>query len=52
MKQSESDLQKALAESKKKRMDKGKGKVVESSEAVEVEQMEQVHQENHTTMKV
>ncbi|XP_019239330.1 PREDICTED: uncharacterized protein LOC109219347 [Nicotiana attenuata] len=34
-------LKKALAESKKKRMDKGKGKVAESSEAVEVEEMEQ-----------
>ncbi|XP_070025636.1 uncharacterized protein [Nicotiana sylvestris] len=41
VKQSESDLQKALAESKKKRMAKGKGKVVESSEAADIEEMEQ-----------
>nr|XP_016508966.1 PREDICTED: protein enabled homolog [Nicotiana tabacum] len=52
VKQSESDLQKALAESKKKRMDKGKGKVAESSEAVDVEEVEQVHQEDHTTKEV
>nr|XP_016490428.1 PREDICTED: protein ENL-like [Nicotiana tabacum] len=51
VKQSESDLQKALAESKKKRMDKGKGKVVESSEAVKVEEMEQVHQEKVTIVE-
>ncbi|XP_070020893.1 protein gar2-like [Nicotiana sylvestris] len=41
VKQSESDLQKALAKSKKKRMAKGKGKVAESSEAIDIEQMEQ-----------
>ncbi|XP_070008280.1 uncharacterized protein [Nicotiana sylvestris] len=52
VKQSESDLQKALAESKKKRMDKGKGKVEESSKVVDVKEMEQVHQEDHTTMEV
>ncbi|XP_070015441.1 uncharacterized protein [Nicotiana sylvestris] len=52
VKQSESELQKSLAESKKKRMDKGKGKVAESSEAVDVEEMEQVYQEEHTTMEV
>ncbi|XP_070009047.1 DNA polymerase delta subunit 3-like [Nicotiana sylvestris] len=52
VKQSESDLQKALAESKKKKMAKGKGKVVESSEAVEVEEMEQVHQEEVPTVEV
>ncbi|XP_070017313.1 uncharacterized protein [Nicotiana sylvestris] len=40
-KQSESDLQKALAESKKKKLAKGKGKVTESSEDVEVDKMEQ-----------
>ncbi|XP_070018110.1 uncharacterized protein [Nicotiana sylvestris] len=39
VKQSESDLQKALDESKKKSMDKGKGKVAESSKAVDVEEM-------------
>nr|XP_016473228.1 PREDICTED: protein ENL-like [Nicotiana tabacum] len=43
VKQSESDLQKALATSKKKKLAKGKEKVIESSEAVEVEEMEQVH---------
>ncbi|XP_070025461.1 secreted RxLR effector protein 161-like [Nicotiana sylvestris] len=37
VKQSESDLQKTLAESKKKKLAKGKGKVTESSEVVEVE---------------
>ncbi|XP_070011195.1 uncharacterized protein [Nicotiana sylvestris] len=52
VKQSESELQKSLAESKKKRMDKGKTKVVEPSEAVDVEEMEQVHQEEHTTVEV
>ncbi|XP_019256348.1 PREDICTED: ena/VASP-like protein [Nicotiana attenuata] len=51
VKQSESDLQKALAESKKKRMAKGKGKVAESSEVVEVEEMEQVHQEEVPTVE-
>ncbi|XP_070014923.1 uncharacterized protein [Nicotiana sylvestris] len=52
LKKSESDLQKALVERKKKRMNKGKGKVAESSEAVDVEDMEQVHQEKVTTMEV
>ncbi|XP_019251078.1 PREDICTED: uncharacterized protein LOC109229995 [Nicotiana attenuata] len=51
VKQSESELQKALAESKKKRMDKGKAKVAEPSEAVNVEEMEQVHHEEHTTVE-
>ncbi|XP_019259246.1 PREDICTED: uncharacterized protein LOC109237394 [Nicotiana attenuata] len=51
VKHSESDLQKALAESKKKRMAKGKGKVAESSEAVEVEEMEQVHQKEVPTVE-
>nr|XP_016447544.1 PREDICTED: mediator of RNA polymerase II transcription subunit 1.1-like [Nicotiana tabacum] len=41
VRQSESDLQKALDESKKKRLTKGKGKVTESSEEVDVEEMEQ-----------
>ncbi|XP_070008501.1 actin cytoskeleton-regulatory complex protein PAN1-like [Nicotiana sylvestris] len=45
VKQSEVDLQRALKESKKKKMDKGKGKIAESSEAVEEEDMELVHQE-------
>nr|XP_016461793.1 PREDICTED: uncharacterized protein LOC107785080 [Nicotiana tabacum] len=39
-KQNDSDIQKALAESKKKKPAKGKGKVAESSEVVEVEEME------------
>ncbi|XP_070010257.1 uncharacterized protein [Nicotiana sylvestris] len=52
VKQSESDLQKALAESKKKRMAKGKGKVAESLEAVEVEEMEQVYREEVPTVEV
>nr|XP_009785529.1 PREDICTED: flocculation protein FLO11-like [Nicotiana sylvestris] len=39
VKRSESDLQKALAESKKKRIAKGKGKVAESSEAIDIEEM-------------
>ncbi|XP_070013208.1 uncharacterized protein [Nicotiana sylvestris] len=52
VKQSESELQKALAESKKKRMDKRKAKVVESSAAIDVEEIEQVHQEEHTTVEV
>nr|XP_009772000.1 PREDICTED: uncharacterized protein LOC104222470 [Nicotiana sylvestris] len=41
VRQSESDLQKALAESKKKRLAKAKRKITESSEDVEVEEMEQ-----------
>ncbi|XP_019259335.1 PREDICTED: uncharacterized protein LOC109237476 [Nicotiana attenuata] len=51
VKQSESELQKALAEVKKKRMDKGKAKVAEPSEAVDIEEMEQVHQEEHTAVE-
>ncbi|XP_070013000.1 uncharacterized protein [Nicotiana sylvestris] len=52
VKYSESALQKAMVESKKKRMDKEKGKVAEYSEAVEVEKIEQVHQEIVTTVEV
>ncbi|XP_070003092.1 uncharacterized protein [Nicotiana sylvestris] len=52
VKQSESDLQKALAESKKKMIAKGKGKVAESSEAVAIEEMKQVHQEEVTIVEV
>ncbi|XP_070010856.1 uncharacterized protein [Nicotiana sylvestris] len=52
VKQSEADLQKALEESKKKKKDKGNGKVVESSEAVEEEDMELVHQKRGTTVEV
>nr|XP_009774586.1 PREDICTED: protein ENL-like [Nicotiana sylvestris] len=52
VKQSESDLQKALAESKKKRVAKGKGNVAESSEDMEVEEMEQVHHEEVQIVEV
>ncbi|XP_070004899.1 uncharacterized protein [Nicotiana sylvestris] len=52
VKQSESDLQKAIAESKKKKLAKEKGKVTESSEDVEVEEMEQVHQEEVQPVEV
>ncbi|XP_070023403.1 uncharacterized protein [Nicotiana sylvestris] len=52
VKQSETDLQKALEESKKKKMEKGKRKVAESSEVVEEEEMELVHQERGTTVEV
>ncbi|XP_070028821.1 uncharacterized protein [Nicotiana sylvestris] len=45
VKQSEADLQKALEESTKRKKDKGKGKVAESSEAIEEEDIELVHQE-------
>ncbi|XP_019257888.1 PREDICTED: MICOS complex subunit mic60-like [Nicotiana attenuata] len=38
--------------SMKKRMDKGKTKVAEPSEAVDVEEIEQVHEEEHTTVEV
>nr|XP_009761376.1 PREDICTED: coiled-coil domain-containing protein 86-like [Nicotiana sylvestris] len=50
VKQSESDLQRALAESKKKML--AKGKVADSSEAVEVEEMEQVYQEEVQIVEV
>ncbi|XP_070005004.1 uncharacterized protein [Nicotiana sylvestris] len=52
VKRSESNLQKALAESKKKRMAKGKSKVAESSEAVDIEEMELIHQEKVTTVEI
>ncbi|XP_070015257.1 uncharacterized protein [Nicotiana sylvestris] len=52
VKQSESELQKALDESKKKMIDKGKAKVAETFEVVDVEEMELVHQEEHTTVEV
>ncbi|XP_070008031.1 uncharacterized protein [Nicotiana sylvestris] len=45
LKQNEEELQKAMAESNKKRMDKGKSKVAEPVEAVDVDEMEQVHQD-------
>ncbi|XP_070049968.1 uncharacterized protein [Nicotiana tomentosiformis] len=44
LKQSEKELQRALEESKKKRVDKGKEKVVEHVEAVELDEMDLVHQ--------
>nr|XP_016442932.1 PREDICTED: triadin-like [Nicotiana tabacum] len=52
VKQSEVDLQRALKESKKKKMDKGKGKIAEPSKAVEEEEMELVHQERGTLVEV
>ncbi|XP_070037194.1 uncharacterized protein [Nicotiana tomentosiformis] len=44
LKQSEEELQRALEESKKKRVDKGKEKVVEPVEDVELDEMDLVHQ--------
>ncbi|XP_070022893.1 uncharacterized protein [Nicotiana sylvestris] len=52
VKQSEADLQKDLEESKKRKMEKGNGKVTESSEVVEKEEMELVDQERGTTVEV
>ncbi|XP_070022752.1 protein pxr1-like [Nicotiana sylvestris] len=52
VKQSEYDLQKALEESKKRKMGKGKGKVAESSKVVEEEEMELVYLERGTTVEV
>ncbi|XP_070016966.1 uncharacterized protein [Nicotiana sylvestris] len=52
VKQSETDLQKALEESKKKKMDKGNLKSAESLEVVEEKEMELVHQERGTTVEV
>ncbi|XP_070007550.1 uncharacterized protein [Nicotiana sylvestris] len=47
----EVDQGRLLRVCKKKRMDKGKAKVAESSEAVDVEEIEQVHQEEHTIVE-
>ncbi|XP_070005240.1 protein pxr1-like [Nicotiana sylvestris] len=44
--------QNALEESKKRKKDKGKRKIAESSEAIEEEEMELVHQERGTTVEV
>uniref|UniRef100_A0A1U7XW25 Uncharacterized protein LOC104238117 n=1 Tax=Nicotiana sylvestris TaxID=4096 RepID=A0A1U7XW25_NICSY len=52
VKQSEADLQRALKESKKKKIDKRKGKIEKSSEAVEEEDMELFHQERGTSVEV
>nr|XP_016436420.1 PREDICTED: probable serine/threonine-protein kinase samkC [Nicotiana tabacum] len=52
VKQSETDPQRALKESKKKKMYKGKGKIAESSKAVEEEEIELVHQERGTSVEV
>ncbi|XP_070009831.1 uncharacterized protein [Nicotiana sylvestris] len=52
VKQSEADLQKSLEESKKKKIDKGKGKIAESSVAIEEEEMELIHQEMGTSVNV
>ncbi|XP_070029616.1 uncharacterized protein [Nicotiana sylvestris] len=52
VKLSEVDLQRALKENKKKKMDKGKGKIAEPSEAIEEEEMELVHKERATSVEV
>ncbi|XP_019252640.1 PREDICTED: neurofilament medium polypeptide-like [Nicotiana attenuata] len=52
LKKSEEELQKAMEESKKKRMDKGKAKVAEPIEAVDVDKMDPVHQGEHVTVEV
>nr|XP_016462083.1 PREDICTED: nucleolin 2-like [Nicotiana tabacum] len=52
VKLSEVDLQRALKENKKKKMDKGKGKIAEPSEAIEEEEMELVHKERGTSVEV
>ncbi|XP_070008181.1 protein pxr-1-like [Nicotiana sylvestris] len=52
LKQSEEELQKAMEESKKKRMDKGKVKVAELVESVDVDEMDPVHQGKHVTVEV
>nr|XP_016491330.1 PREDICTED: protein WVD2-like 4 [Nicotiana tabacum] len=52
VKQSKADLIRALEKSKKKKKDKRKGKIAESSEAFEEEEMKLVHQERGTTVEV
>ncbi|XP_019245206.1 PREDICTED: uncharacterized protein LOC109225070 [Nicotiana attenuata] len=52
LKQSEDELQKAMEESKKKIMDKGKAKVAEPVEAIDVDEMDPVHQGEHVTVEV
>nr|XP_016432934.1 PREDICTED: uncharacterized protein DDB_G0284459-like [Nicotiana tabacum] len=52
VKQSETELQKAFKEGRKKKKDKGKGKVAKSSKVVEEEEMELVHQVRGTTVEV
>ncbi|XP_070011068.1 uncharacterized protein [Nicotiana sylvestris] len=52
LKQSEDELQKAMAESKKKIMDKGKAKVAEPVETVDVDRMDPIHQDEHVTVNV
>ncbi|XP_019257730.1 PREDICTED: splicing regulatory glutamine/lysine-rich protein 1-like [Nicotiana attenuata] len=52
LKQSEEALQKALEESKKKRIDKGKAKVSELVEASDVDKMDRVHQGEHMTVEM
>ncbi|XP_070018049.1 uncharacterized protein [Nicotiana sylvestris] len=52
LKKSVDELQKAMEESKKKRMDKGKSKVAEPVEAVDVDEMDRVYQDEHVTVEV
>ncbi|XP_019237340.1 PREDICTED: uncharacterized protein LOC109217535 [Nicotiana attenuata] len=52
LKQNEEELQRALEESKKKRMDKGKKKVGEPVEAVDVDEMDLVHQDEDVIAEV
>ncbi|XP_019246321.1 PREDICTED: uncharacterized protein LOC109225969 [Nicotiana attenuata] len=52
LKQNEEVIQKALEESKKKRMDKGKKKVGEPVEAVDVDEMDLVHQDEDENAEV
>ncbi|XP_070013656.1 uncharacterized protein [Nicotiana sylvestris] len=51
-KKSEGSGSSEATEGKKKRIAKGKSKVAESSEAIDIEEMEQVHQEEVTTVEV
>ncbi|XP_019239922.1 PREDICTED: uncharacterized protein LOC109219905 [Nicotiana attenuata] len=52
LKQNEEEMQKELEESKKKRMDKGKKKVGEPVEAVDVDEMDLVHQDENKNVEV
>ncbi|XP_070004984.1 uncharacterized protein [Nicotiana sylvestris] len=52
LKQNEEVMQKALEESKKKRMDKGKKKVGELVEAVDVDEMDLVYQDENENAEV
>ncbi|XP_070049229.1 uncharacterized protein [Nicotiana tomentosiformis] len=52
LKQSEADLQKALEESKRKAVAKGKKKMAEPVEAVDVDEMDLVHQDKYVIEEV